>query len=137
MVDSHIILSRIDKIRECIAKLRRLAALEEDAFLSDSSAADSAERNLQIAIQAVIDIGNHVVADKDLGTPRDYKDIFHILASHKVVSETLAAKLISMTGLRNVLVHDYLEIDLRLVHRIIRSELGDFEEFISAVLKLV
>ena len=42
-----------------------------------------------------------------------------------------------MTGLRNVLVHDYLEIDLHLIHRIIKSALGDFEEFISAALKLI
>ena len=137
MVDSHVILARIDKIRECIGKLQRFAALEEDAFLSDSSATDSAERNIQIAIQAVIDIGNHVVADMDLGTPKDYKEIFHLLARHKVISEPLAAKVISMTGLRNVLVYDYLEIDLRLVHRIIKTELGDFGEFVSAILKLV
>ena len=137
MVDSHVILARIDKIRECMGKLRVFSALDEEAFLNDSSSVDNAERNLQIAIQAVIDIGNHVVADMDFGTAKDYKDIFHLLARNNVISEPLAAKLISMTGLRNVLVHDYLEIDLRLIHRIIRSELGDFEEFISAALKLV
>ena len=137
MVDSHVILARVAKIRECVRKLETLAALEEDAFLNDVSATDSAERNIQIAIQSVIDIGNHSVADMDLGTPKDYKEIFSVLTANNIISEPLAEKLASMTGLRNVLVHDYLEIDLRLIYRIIKSELGDFEEFISAALKLI
>jgi uncharacterized protein YutE (UPF0331/DUF86 family) len=137
MVDSHIILARIDKIRECVAKLRRFRNVEEAVFLSDSSMTDSAERNLQIAIQTVIDIGNHVVADMDLGTPRDYKDIFHLLSEKNVIAAPLAGKLISMTGLRNILVHDYMEIDLRLIYRIVTTELDDFEEFIAAALKLI
>lgn len=137
LVDSHVILARIDKIRECIANLRGLAALESDVFFGDASATDSAERNLQIAIQSVIDIGNHVVADMDCGTPKDYKEIFHLLAKHSVISGQLAAKLVSMTGLRNVLVHDYLQIDLHLIHRIIKNELNDFEEFVAAVLRLI
>ena len=137
MVDSHVIVARIDKIRECLVKLRRFGTLEEDVFLNDISATDSAERNLQIAIQSVIDIGNHVVADMDLGTPKDYKEIFHLLARHSIISESLAAKLVSMTGLRNVLVHDYLQLDLRLIHRIMKNEMNNFEEFISAVLQLI
>jgi uncharacterized protein YutE (UPF0331/DUF86 family) len=87
VVDSHVILARVDRIRECVVKLQRCAALEEEAFLENSLAADSAERNLQTAIQAVIDIGNHVVADMDLGTPKDYKDIFDLLTKHGVISE--------------------------------------------------
>src|SRR5437870_13742482 len=111
MVDSHVILARVDKIRKCVGKLQRFLELEENAFLNDSTATDSAERNLQIAIQAVINIGNHVVADMDLGTPKDYKDIFRLLAANNIVSQTLAAKLDAMTGLRNVLLHDYLEVE--------------------------
>jgi uncharacterized protein YutE (UPF0331/DUF86 family) len=44
----------------------------------------------------------------DLGAPKDYKDIFHLLAENGIIPEPLSAKLIPMTGLRNVLVHEYL-----------------------------
>jgi uncharacterized protein YutE (UPF0331/DUF86 family) len=137
VVDSHVVVARIDKIRDCVSKLRVFADLGEDAFIEDSAATDGAERNMQIAIQSAIDIGNHVVADMDLGTPKDYKDIFQLLAKNKIISVGLARKLISMTGLRNVLVHDYLEVDLQLIYRIIKNELSDFDEFISAILKLI
>jgi uncharacterized protein YutE (UPF0331/DUF86 family) len=137
VVDSHIILARIDRIRECVTKLKRFAALGEEQFLTDALAVDSAERNLQTAIQAVIDIGNHVAADMDLGAPKDYKDIFDLLGKHNVIPESLALKLIPMTGLRNILVHDYLDVDLHLIHEIIKNELGDFDEFVASVLKLL
>lgn len=137
MVDSHIILARVDRIRECVNKLKRFEALTEKQFLADALATDSAERNLQTAIRAVIDIGNHVAADMDLGAPRDYKDIFELLSKDNVIPESLALKLISMTGLRNILVHDYLDVDLHMIYEIIKNELGDFDEFVAAILKLI
>jgi uncharacterized protein YutE (UPF0331/DUF86 family) len=137
MVDSHVILARIDKIRESVGKLRKQAQRTEDAFISDSLATDSTERNLQTAIQAVIDIGNHIVADMDLGTPADYKEIFRLLAKNGILRDEQADRLISMTGLRNILVHEYLQIDLRLIYSIIRNDLDDFDQFIAAALKLI
>lgn len=111
--------------------------MDQKGFLQDTDISSSAERQLQVAIQAVIDIGNHVVSDKDLGTPKDYKDIFRILARHKIVSKALSERLSAMAGLRNVLVHDYLDVDLKLVYRILKKDLGDLETFIKSVLKLV
>ena len=137
MVDSNVVLARVTKIRECLAVLRRYALLDEKSFLGNSDVSGNAERQLQVAIQAVIDIGNHVLADRDLGTAKDYKDIFRILSKNRVLSRGLAGRLASMTGLRNVLVHDYLEIDLKVVFSILRKDLEDFEEFITAILKLV
>lgn len=137
MVDANVVLSRVTKIRECVAILQRYALRHEKSFLEDADLVSSAERQLQVAIQAVIDIGNHVIADRDLGTAKDYKDIFRILARNKIVSISLSRKLSSMTGLRNVLVHDYLEVDLKLIYRVLKKDLGDFEKFITAVLKLI
>jgi len=137
MVDGNVVLSRITKIRECVAILRRYALLSEKSFLESVDISGNAERQLQVAIQAVIDIGNHVISDMDLGAAKDYKDIFRILAKHKIVSTALSRRLAAMTGLRNVLVHDYLDVDLRIVYRILKKELADFETFIAAILKLV
>ena len=137
MVDANILLSRVTKVRECLTILRRYSLIDEESFLKSDDLTSSAERQLQVAIQAVIDIGNHVVSDMDLGTPKDYKDIFRILAKHKIVSTALSRRLAAMTGLRNVLVHDYLDVDLRIVYRILKKDLADFETFIAAILRLV
>ena len=137
MVDRNIILARVTTIRESVRRLVALAALSEKAFRADADACAIAERHLQVAIQSVIDIGNHVVADLDLGTATDYKEIFVLLAKHRIISKALAAKLGAMAGMRNVLVHDYLKVDRGLVYDTLRHDLCDFERFIGAVMKLV
>ena len=70
MVDANILLSRVTKIRECLTILRRYSLIDEKSFLKSDDLTSSAERQLQVAIQAVIDIGNHLVSDMDLGTPK-------------------------------------------------------------------
>ena len=138
MVDRQVVQARIAKIREYVALLRRIRRLAtEDRFIKDPLVYGNAERYLQLAIQAVLDISNHVVADMRLGLPADNKELFALLAGRKVLTRRLAKKLTSMAGFRNILVHDYLDIDRRRVYRALTDELRDFERFISAVAKLL
>ena len=137
MVDQNIIQARIEKIRESIARLRKFGTMSEDQFCEDDDSSKLAERHLEIAIQAAIDIGHHVIADMDLGLPQDYKDVFRILAKHNIISSHLGKKLESMTGMRNVLVHDYLQLDVHRIYAAIKNDLRDLDEFIAAILRLI
>ena len=138
MVDRYVIQARIAKIREYVALLRKIRGLtDEEHFLKDPLIYGNAERYLQLAIQAVLDISNHIVADMKLSLPADNRQLFEVLAKHKVFSAPLAKKLISMAGFRNVLVHEYLEIDRRRVYRALSDDLGDFEKFIKSVSKML
>ena len=70
MVDRHVIQARIAKIREYVALLRRIRGLtDEEHFLKDPLIYGNAERYLQLAIQNVLDISNHIVADMKLSLP--------------------------------------------------------------------
>ena len=138
MVDRYVVQARIAKIREYIALLRRIRSMtDERRFVSDPLTYGNAERYLQLAIQSVLDISNHVVADLGLRLPADSKELFVLLAKRKIVSTRLAKKLTSMAGFRNLLVHEYLEIDRHRVYQVLRDDLGDFEKFIKAVSKLL
>jgi uncharacterized protein YutE (UPF0331/DUF86 family) len=90
-----------------------------------------------LAIQCVLDISNHIIADMRLNLPSDNKELFAMLAKHKIVSAALSRKLTSMAGFRNILVHEYLEIDRRRVYSALKNDLGDFEKLIRAVTKLL
>ena len=107
MVDRHVVQARIAKIREYVALLRRIRRLaDERQFVKDPLIYGNAERYLQLAIQSILDISNHIVADMNLGLPATSMELFDLLVTHKVVSAALARKLIPMAGLRNVLVHE-------------------------------
>lgn len=138
MVDRHVVQVRIGKIREYVALLRRIRRGTTPAgFVRDPLVYGNAERYLQLAIQSVLDISNHILADSDSRLPRDNKELFELLASRKVLPTRLARKLTAMAGFRNILVHEYLEIDRRRVYEILRDDLGDFDRFIRAVSKLL
>ena len=138
MVDRHVVQSRIAKIREYVALLRKIRGLaDERRFVGDPLVYGNAERYLQLTIQAVLDISNHIVADMNLSLPADSQDLFGLLVRHKVLTVPLSKKLVSMAGFRNVLVHEYLEIDRHRVYRVLSDDLGDFEKFIKAVAKLL
>jgi uncharacterized protein YutE (UPF0331/DUF86 family) len=137
MVDRYVVSARIVRIREYVALLRRIRGMAtEREFVRDPLIYGNAERYLQLAIQAVLDISHHIVADRNLPLPTDNKSLFDLLARQKVISTRLSAKLASMAGFRNVLVHEYLEIDRRRVYRAL-SELRDFESFMRAVTRLL
>src|SRR5438094_10666560 len=137
LVDSSVILKRIGQIRKCVATLETIRRKHtKKQFLNDEMVQAAAERNVQVAVQSVLDICNHVVADMKLEVPDEEKQAFQIMASHKLIPKRLAETLTSMTG-SNVLVHEYLEVDHVCLYAIMKDNLGDFEKLIKAVLKLM
>ncbi|MBI4263163.1 MAG: DUF86 domain-containing protein [Acidobacteria bacterium] len=138
MVDRHVVQARLGKIREYVALLHRIGSLaDEAAFVRDPLVYGNAERYLQLAIQAVLDVSNHIVADMDVRLPADNKELFERLAARKVLPVRLSKKLVSMAGFRNILVHEYLEIDRHRVYEVLRKDLADFDRFVRAVTKLL
>jgi uncharacterized protein YutE (UPF0331/DUF86 family) len=88
----------------------------------------SVERFLHLSIEAVTDMGNHVIADLELGVVNWYSDIPTILARKGYVSSSLKEKWIQMIGFRNTLVHEYLDIDRKIVYEVLQNNLEDIEE---------
>jgi len=62
---------------------------------------------LHLAIEALTDVGNHVIADLGLGVVNWYSDIPAIFAKKRYLSPALEEKWIRMIGFRNTLVHEY------------------------------
>jgi len=87
VVDRFVVVARIAKIREYLALLRKIRGLaDERRFVGDPLIYGSAERYLQLAIQAVLDISHHIVADRSLPLPSDGKSLFDLLTRQKVIS---------------------------------------------------
>ena len=133
MVDREILLRRIELIREYGEILKELVALPADTFVGDPNVYLKAERCLEVIIQAMLDIGGHIISARQLGQPSRYDEIFAILGQHGVIDEELAERLRGLAGLRNILVHAYLELDRARVQKLVADDLGHFEEDVSQV----
>jgi uncharacterized protein YutE (UPF0331/DUF86 family) len=91
------------------------------------------ERGMQIAAQAVFDVGNHVLTGAFSVRAKQYAEIPPELARRGVISDVLAARLAGLAGFRNLLVHEYVAIDAERVRELLRTRLDDFRDFADAV----
>lgn len=87
--------------------------------------------------ECLIDLGNHLIADQNLGSPGSFREIFQILQEHDYLSEDLSATLQKWTGYRNILVHDYLKIDHEIAYNIIKEDFKEIEAFKSIAQSLI
>lgn len=87
------------------------------------------EHGLQTSIQIVLDVGNHLLADLGENNVEDYSSVIVRLGTTGILPIEFADKIRPMAGFRNLLVHEYAEVDLKEVYRMLRDHLGDFEDF--------
>ena len=116
-----------------MVELRRLQPTEFEEYVRNYLIHRTVERDLQTAIEACLDIGRHLIAREGFRYPEDNADVFRILAEEQVIPPSLLAHLEDMAGFRNVLVHEYADLDNHKVYRNFKDQLGDFDEFASAI----
>jgi uncharacterized protein YutE (UPF0331/DUF86 family) len=128
MVRPEVIRKRLNKIDEYLTVLQRLQRYGREEFLSEPERYGSAERFLYLAIEALLDMGNHVIADEGLGVVDWYSDVPRIFLEKGLISSALSEKWIRMIGFRNTLVHGYIDVDRTIVYEVLQNGLGDIEE---------
>jgi len=137
VLDTSTIKERLKKIEEQVTLLREVQKVEKEEFIEDPHHHIYALHLLQTSIQALIDIGSHVVAGLNLGQVEEYKDIPKFLHKGKIIPKDLAKKVGKMIGLRNLIIHEYLAVDLDKVYEVIQKGLDDLEEFTRCICELI
>lgn len=135
-MDNEVVLLRLSRLEKCLTKLRKIAEFSKEDFVKRDDLQDRAERNLQVAVQCCIDIGNHIIAAKNLGLPTTYKDVFSQLVANELLDRALGEQMELITGFRNILVHDYLDINYEIVYENLQ-DLDVFVKFAEEVRKLL
>jgi uncharacterized protein YutE (UPF0331/DUF86 family) len=132
-VDSAIIDARL---RELSRRLRRIESRRPPsvkALAADEDLQDILARNLEVAIQTCIDIAFHLSGAHG-GVPTTAGEAFAELAKRGLLERSLAERLRRAVGFRNVLVHEYTEVDWKIVMQVIRTGTRDLADFGKAVL---
>ncbi len=112
---------------QAIGKLRESSRLSQEEFISDPKSYDSAKYNLIVAVESLIDICNHIIAQKRLGKPEDYGDVLRIIGKELSLGEEFVRRLEKMAKFRNLIVHLYWKVDNAEVYGILKNNLEDFE----------
>lgn len=137
MVDAETVRRRLRRLDEIVQQLGELAALSREDFLADPVRQAAAAWFLQTAIQVVLDIGSHILADRGVVDWEEYRQIPQRLAQLDLVPRPLAERLEKAAGQRNILVHMYLDVDAAMVHETIQQDLDAFQDFAECALRVV
>ena len=136
-MDTTPIGARLSQIRHSLRLLREIQKYSQAEFVQNPYLFNTAEHQFQIAIQAALDIGGHILAELGVDVPADYADVFIQLGEVGVLPKAFAARLVNMAKFRNVLVHLYLDVDLDKVYAYLQNNLDDLEEFARHVVKFI
>ena len=125
MVKPEVVRRRLQGFREYLEILDRYRAYDLETFLGDPEHYGSAERFLQLAIEATLDMGSHIIAEEKLGRVEQSRDIPRRFRDHNLVDQELEQRWIRMIGFRNILVYEYADLDRSIVYEILCKRLDD------------
>jgi uncharacterized protein YutE (UPF0331/DUF86 family) len=137
MVNKNKLRQKIAFIEENLRLLRQTARMPENEFIESSLHFNASVRELQVAIEAMIDAASHIVAAERLGFPKTYAETFKFLAAGGIIPHSFVETAQQMVRFRNRAVHLYDEVSpreaylnlasepflLRRIHRLSRSAL--------------
>ena len=121
--------ARLRRLGEVIRRLRTYRSRGADRVREDEDLQWLVERGLQLGCEIVLDLGNHVLAGAFGRTTDTYEQILEGLVAEGVISAGLRGELKGLGGFRNVLVHDYLDIDPARVAVALERAPEQFERF--------
>ena len=129
VISREVINTRLKRLEKALQVLQQSNNVPYDELVSNDVLLSAVERNFQIAIECILDIGNHLIAEKGLETPDDNESIIRILGNEGILPHDFAVRMKGVAGFRNVLVHEYTGIDYRLLYDYLVNRLNDFRKF--------
>lgn len=133
---NEIILNKKISIERCISQIRAYYAMPSATpFESDYLRQDAIAMNLQRIAELTIDIANHLIKNMKLGLPQDSADAFVLLHRANVISADMLRNMKGMVGFRNVVVHEYQQMDLNIMVDVIEHHLREPLDFADTALK--
>jgi len=128
---------RLAHIRTSSARLQRLVALGRAQFLLGPDHFAIAEHHLRRSLEAVLDIGRHLIAKQGWGIPPDDRGILVTLGQNGVLTQEFIQRRQGLAGYRNRLVHGYADVSPEELYEVLSEHLPDFAEFTQCIISYV
>ncbi len=126
--------SRMELLRGYLSSLEELKPRKEE-FYESLIFRMAVERLLQLSIECLLDIAQHIAAAKGHRSPESYADTITVLEEAGLISPEKADTYRSIARFRNILVHAYVSIDPGSVFDIWMKGMEDLREMARDLMK--
>ncbi|MCX5909661.1 MAG: DUF86 domain-containing protein [Deltaproteobacteria bacterium] len=129
---ARIIHEKATWIQQMLASVNTLPLKSYKDFHADPRNYPAAESFVRRALEALLDLGRHILAKGFGQAVAEYKEIARSLVDLKVLNESDGDLLRQLAGYRNRLVHYYDEISEQELYEICKNRLADIESLLEA-----
>ena len=133
MIDKQLIEKKLRRIEEFLNEIKAIRFKNVKEFKNDIVQKRFIERNLELAIEQMVDICKHFISRLDLKEPETYSECFEILFTEGIIPERTLETFKAMARFRNILIHAYDGIDDSITYGIFTKHLGDFKKYIKNI----
>lgn len=133
MVDEERVTRLLARVRADVEALREWAAMPDEEVLGDETVLAAAKYRFVTAVEGWFKVAHHVIVSEGWDVPETNADAVRELARRGVLPAAVGEALAGAACFRNVLVHQYVDVDdSKVVANL--GRLGDIDAFVAAVL---
>ena len=114
---------KIEEIKKYLGELSSIVPEKIDEYKSDNLTKAACERYVEKIIEASTDLAFLIIKNKKLEIPEEDIHAFRILKDNKIIKEELYNKLKEAKGMKNIIAHQYGDIDDKIVFDSIKNKL--------------
>ena len=130
----NVIVNKVSIIERCLKRIHEEYQGDAAELKRNFTKQDSVILNLQRLCEASIDIANRCLKLTNGPIPQSSRDSFSQLERMGLLNADLAISMQKMVGLRNIAVHDYLNLNLDIVIAVLDTHLRDFQQFAVVIM---
>lgn len=136
-LDPSIVQARLSVMRALLDDLAEVDAAGQPPLAENRMLRHGVERILTQLVELAAAINEHIVGARLQRVATSYRDSFELAEECGLIDKQLRDDLLPSVGMRNVLVHEYLEIDLRKVAVAVPLALSCYRRYMQQVAEFV
>ncbi|MCD6221072.1 DUF86 domain-containing protein [bacterium] len=133
MIDKETINEKLENLKKYVGYLKEYRKFSLEDIKKDYTLQGAIRYYLQIACECVIDICEIIISGLGLPKPDTARDSIEMLGENGILPLEFSLKISKMTGLRNILVHEYAKIDISEIYNHLQKKLDDFSQFAKLI----
>lgn len=137
VVDKKSIEEKLVKLEGVIKALEKYSRISREDFLADYTVNSATMHNLVLGIEIIVDVGNHLLHEVYRVHPQEYRRVIEMLGEYEIVPERFAEENADMARFRNLIVHQYIDIDMKQVYENLQKAPEIFRKFAKYYLEFL
>jgi uncharacterized protein YutE (UPF0331/DUF86 family) len=132
-LDRDTVHSRLRLMNDLLDDLAEIGEVDVERLRADRIARHAVERILTQLVELAVAVNGHMAAAMLNRAPADYRDSFRLAAECAMLPADLATDLARSVGLRNVLTHEYVDIDLAVVASSVGHAVASYRRYVREI----